>query len=87
MPAFWVTAGTFATLNLANWCSPGWCARFGFPFPYSWWSDSIGFMNDANLTAGVSILAIAADFIVLLGAAVVGARQFARPPSNSSLPT
>lgn len=82
---FWVTAVALSTLNLANWCSPGWCQRFGFPFPYSWWSDAILVMNGVNLTAGTSILAIVADFIILLGAAVVAARQFAASPSNSAL--
>jgi UDP-N-acetylmuramyl pentapeptide phosphotransferase/UDP-N-acetylglucosamine-1-phosphate transferase len=72
--AFWLTAAALATLNLANWCSPGWCQRFGFPFRYSWWSDAVVVMNGVNLTAGTSSLAIIADVIVLLVAAVVAAR-------------
>lgn len=56
----------FALLNLANWCSPGWCERFGFPFPYSWWSDGIMIMNGVNLTAGVSRLALFGNGILLV---------------------
>lgn len=55
---FWSTAVTFTLLNLANWCSPGWCAHFGFPFRYSWWSDAIVILNGVNLSAGTSLLAL-----------------------------
>ena len=82
---FWATALALATLNLANWCSPGWCTRFGVPFSYSWWSDAIIVMNGVNLTAGSSLIAIIADFIILLGVAVVAARQFVPSPSNSAV--
>ena len=75
---FWVTAATVATLNLSNWCSPGWCERFGFPFPYSWWSDAIVIMNGVNLTAGTSTLAVVADTAILLGAAIVMPRALHR---------
>jgi hypothetical protein len=64
--AFWLTATILAALNFANWCSPGWCEHFGFPIPYSWWSDAIIVMNRVNLTAGTSVLAVVADFLVLL---------------------
>jgi hypothetical protein len=68
----------FALLNLANWCSPGWCERFGFPFPYSWWSDGIMIMNGVNLTAGVSRLALFGNgilLVVVLSAIVRGYRK------------
>jgi hypothetical protein len=81
--AFWATAGILATANLTNWCSPGLCERFGFPFPYSWWSDAIVVFNGVNLSAGTSVLAGSANVIVLVGAAIIAARAFARPPSNS----
>jgi hypothetical protein len=48
----------FAILNCANWCSPGWCERYGFPFSYSWGSDAIMIMNGRNLTAGFSKIAL-----------------------------
>lgn len=76
--AFWLTAAILATVNLANWCSPGWCERFGFPLPYSWWSDAIVVMNGVNLTAGTSVLAVVADFLVLLFAALLTSRAFLR---------
>ena len=56
----------FAALNLANWCSPGWCERFGFPFPYSWWSDAILVINGVNVSAGHSTAAIFANVVVLI---------------------
>jgi hypothetical protein len=57
-----------AVLNLANWCTPGWCERFGFPFPYSWWSDAIVVMNGENLSAGVSSIALALNVAVAAAA-------------------
>ena len=62
---FLATCFAFAALNLLNWCSPGWCEKFGFPFPYSWWSDSMIWINGENLTGGMSILAGTANFAIL----------------------
>lgn len=31
----------FGVLNIVNFCSPGWCGRYGFPFAYYEWSDSV----------------------------------------------
>lgn len=76
--AFWLTAGILATVNLTNWCSPGWCERFGFPLPYSWWSDANIVMNDVNLPAGSSVVAVVADFVVLLLGAIVISRVVLR---------
>ncbi|HKV12914.1 MAG TPA: hypothetical protein VJ725_32525 [Thermoanaerobaculia bacterium] len=58
---FWSTIVTFTLLNLANWCNPGWCAHFGFPFRYLWWSDAIVIMNGVSLSAGTSLLALLAN--------------------------
>jgi hypothetical protein len=58
----------FVVMNAVNWCSPGWCERFGFPFPYQWWSDGIIEMNGENLTAGWSLVAAIADVVVLIAA-------------------
>ena len=63
---FWLIALVFTVLNVANWCSPGWCERFGFPFPYSWWSDAIIIMNGENLTAGFSFMAVLANVSLFL---------------------
>lgn len=67
--AFWLTALAFAVLNVANWCSPGWCERFGFPFRYSWWSDAI-----YDGSAGWSLLAVFANVAVFC--AVIAALAF-----------
>jgi len=63
---FWLIAFVFTVLNIANWCSPGWCERFGFPFPYSWWSDAIMIINGENLTAGHSLIAFLTNILVFL---------------------
>ena len=63
--SFFSVAFAFAVLNVTNWCSPGWCERFGFPLPYSWWSDAIIIMNGKNLTAGTSIAAFVANLAAL----------------------
>ena len=85
---FWLIAFAFALLNIANWCSPGWCERFGFPFSYSWWSDAIIFMNAENLTAGHSLVALAANIAVFCSAIAALAFSFRRSrlsPSSSTL--
>jgi hypothetical protein len=33
-------AGFFGAVNIFNGCAPGWCGRYGFPFPYYEWSDA-----------------------------------------------
>ncbi|MEA2238605.1 MAG: hypothetical protein QOC81_3329 [Thermoanaerobaculia bacterium] len=73
---FWLTAVVLATLNLANWCNPGWCARFGFPFPYSWWSDAILIMNGVNFSEGTNPIAIIADAAILLLGVILLPRAF-----------
>jgi hypothetical protein len=55
-----------AALNTINWCSPGWCERFGFPLPYSWWSDAIIIVNGQNLTAGHSRFALGLNVALFL---------------------
>jgi hypothetical protein len=59
----------FALLNCMNFCSPGWCERFGFPFPYSWWSDAILIMEGRNMSAGFSMIAILLDVAAAVGGA------------------
>lgn len=54
----------FALLNLANWCAPGWCERFGFPLPYEWSSDVVVIEDGENVTAGKSAAAAAVDLCV-----------------------
>jgi hypothetical protein len=63
---FWLSAFVFALLNVTNWCSPGWCERFGFPFSYSWWSDAIIIWNGENLTAGTSLVALGANILAFV---------------------
>jgi len=75
---FWLVAFAFAVLNVANWCSPGWCERFGFPFPYSWWSDAIIVMNGENLTAGTSLIALVANISVFVFVVAALARSYRR---------
>jgi len=37
---FLLAAMFYVLLNMANWCSPGWCETFGFPMPYYRSSDA-----------------------------------------------
>jgi hypothetical protein len=68
---FWILCFAFGILNFANWCSPGWCERFGFPFSYHWWSDALLVINGENVTAGSSSAAIAGNLALLLIALAV----------------
>lgn len=74
--AFVAIALLFAALNLANWCQPGWCGRYGFPFAYSWWSDAFVIVNGQNLSAGESSSALAANALVFAGVAAAMAVLF-----------
>jgi hypothetical protein len=44
--AVWAWAGFFGAMNTANFCNPGWCGRYGFPFSYFTWSDAMIIWND-----------------------------------------
>jgi hypothetical protein len=61
--AFVASVIVFATLNLMNWCHPGLCARYGFPFAYLTWS--------LNSAGGSHPGAIVANFVVLAGIASI----------------
>ncbi len=56
-----------ALLNSVNFCSPGWCERFGFPFAYTWWSDAIMMVDGRNLTAGFTAIAILLNVAMAAG--------------------
>lgn len=43
--AIWAWCGVFGASNAANLCKPGWCGTYGFPLPYSRWSDSVMTFN------------------------------------------
>jgi hypothetical protein len=63
--AVWAWAGFFGALNTANFCNPGWCGRYGFPFPYFTWSDAMITWNDKppdNLNEGSLVLNILVFF-------------------------
>ena len=75
---FLATCLGFSALNLINWCSPGWCERFGFPFPYLWWSDAVVIMNGRNITAGTSKVGLAMNVAILVVSVVLLSRVFRR---------
>lgn len=75
---FWLIAFAFAVLNVTNWCRPGWCERFGFPLPYSWFSDAIVVMDGRNYTAGTSLIALVANISSLLFVGAALGRSYRR---------
>jgi hypothetical protein len=72
------TLVALGALNITNWCNPGWCERYGFPFPYSWFSDAILIMNGRNWTAGFSALALLGNATAAALAAVALSRAYRR---------
>jgi hypothetical protein len=72
----------FVLLNCANWCSPGWCERFGFPLAYSWWSDGMVILDGKNWSAGFSSAAIVLD-VLIAGAASLAVAGSYRQKQNS----
>ena len=45
---FYLWFVVFTAANVVNWCSPGWCALIGFPFPWQSWSDGILTFGDPD---------------------------------------
>jgi len=76
--AFFAAVLTFAFLNVTNWCSPGWCERFGFPLPYSWWSDAILIFDGRNMSAGNSVVAFLFNITALAPVVLAMSRTFRR---------
>jgi hypothetical protein len=68
----------FLLLNMANWCQPGWCGRYGFPIAYEWWSDAMIIVNGVNLSAGFSKTALVVDISVIIATAVALAITYRR---------
>lgn len=77
--AFAATSLTFLALNLANWCSPGWCERFGFPLPYAWWSDAQLVFNGTQFGSGFSLVILLMDLATFLGLAILLSKSYRRP--------
>jgi hypothetical protein len=71
--SFYVAVVTLFALNVINSCSPGWCERFGFPFPYSSWSDAIVYFNDSTPSPW-SPIGAAFDLVAVSAATVAFAR-------------
>jgi len=69
-------------LNVTNWCAPGWCNRFGFPLPYSRWSDAQLTLNGTNYSAGTSYAALLVNGGVFVVVAVVASRSYRRRVSD-----
>lgn len=74
--AYYGVCWIFLALNLANWCNPGWCEHYGFPFPYSWWSDAVISMNGEHQTARFSPAAIVANVACLVMVAAAMSLRF-----------
>jgi len=80
---------TFTTLNVINYCSPGWCETIGFPFPWRAWSDSILTFGEPDLAhvaieRAVPAIAALVDLFAFVAVAVVLARRL-RPADDRSL--
>jgi hypothetical protein len=56
--------GAMLYLNVTNFCQPGWCGEFGFPFTYRHWSDEIPEINGVVYGPGFSARGLAADFAI-----------------------
>jgi len=82
--AFGVGSVAFIALNTINLCNPGWCGRFGFPLPYSWWSDAMLIMDGQNLSAGYSRIALGIDVASFFALATAASVVYRRPRAKTS---
>ena len=85
---FCVWVVTFTTLNVINYCSPGWCETIGFPFPWRAWSDSILTFGEPDLVhvaieRAVPATAALVDLFAFVAVPVVLARRL-RPADDRS---
>ena len=77
----------FTSMNVINWCSPGWCTTIGFPLPWLTWSDAIMTIGDGRVAGVIAavgkLFAAALDLLTFVGAAVVLTRV--RNPRRTSV--
>ena len=72
--------------NSMNMCSPSWCGRFGFPFPYYSWSDAIIVFNGESSSPWSPTAAILDVIVYVIGSAAIGVvyRREVAPLSSRS---
>ncbi len=58
----WVTI--VLGLSSVNWCAPGWCAHYGFPFSFYGWSDAMISINGWAPSGPFSPLTFFVDCLV-----------------------
>jgi hypothetical protein len=63
--------GVFGYLNATNWCSPGWCWEYGWPFTHYFVGDAIVVINGVESPSGFFVLPLLGNLVVAFGAASV----------------
>ncbi|HKR63377.1 MAG TPA: hypothetical protein VJZ00_06560 [Thermoanaerobaculia bacterium] len=58
-------SGLLGALNVANFCNPGWCGRYGLPFSYYTWSDAV-IMFNGEMPNPFSARALVADGVIFV---------------------
>lgn len=56
----------FVYLNAVNWCNPGWCYTYGWPFAFLDLSDSIVIMNGEMLPQGLFLGPLLLNILIAL---------------------
>lgn len=56
----------FVCLNAINWCNPGWCYTYGWPFTFLDLSDSIVIMNGEVLSQGFFLGPLLLNILIAL---------------------
>ena len=59
------TSLSFLAINAVNWCTPGYCGWYGFPFTFYQYSDVVIQMNGMPPDSPYSVGALAANLLLL----------------------
>jgi hypothetical protein len=61
----------FAYLNATNWCNPGWCYTYGWPFTFFDESDAIIIINGEMFPRGFFLGPLLLDILIALSVTTV----------------
>jgi hypothetical protein len=63
--------GVFGFLNATNWCSPGWCREYGWPFTHYFAGDATVVINGVASPSGFFFLPFLGNLLIAFTSASV----------------
>jgi hypothetical protein len=81
--AIWTWCAIWGAANTWNACNPGWCGRYGFPFPFYSWSDAF-ITFDGVRPQPFHPMLLVLDIVVLVAGAYSFGRRVDRAADKTS---